>query len=1701
MRKITLRTLALLLVFSLWTVMLPVSAAKEGDSIPLLNAGFEEATESENPGWSYISDHKNTIDTSYSKSGKNSLKIDNIPNRQCWAAQTVYVDKAGLIPGAMYEVGAWISTDLTTIGGAGAGFKIEMYRADGSGIAGTDTANTKGINFNTLRQWNYASHFFQLHPETGYIKIYIRTYGEGVAWYDDVTLKLSGGPEPYSYFADHVFHYPDEKEGNAYVYLDSYYAEDSEEAKSVMGRFTFYDVDGVTVLDKKENVKFSNGEMKYTYPVSLMKEKQVQYQLKTELVNGNGETINEWMENLYVYDRSLWMPDKRMIINGERFDPVIAYHADIPSYEEISAGGFTAVQTGVGATVDKAVRDKYMAALEANGLKGLFVLYPDMKPAAHPDVVHFTKEIVNELKDDPRIFAWAVMDEPLGAGVTPEKKKMLEESYRIIRDIDPNHPVYLVDYNNHKESAKYCDVFFADTYASSEDTAKIVSDINEPLARQITRTAVNELAASYKSQQGMPSLKTMRGSVLRGFEAGNSYGTGFYSIDDAIGHIPGEEKAALYTLDIWEDFTKILLEDAPILFDYYAGYEGKDYTVLNEYKEGNPCEELLWRTWFTDEGEMYLLAHNRSSETADFNIPLASANGKVRVGAYTAKPIGITATGEKTGENTISFTLEQEEAALYKITPSEKVDLSLIDAPAFDDIDGDYAWAKDAILTMQGHGVVNAKGENTFAPGEAITRGDFAGFLVRTLGFTSDSTENFSDVPAEREYAKEIATGKAIGVLNGIGENLFNPEAAITRQDMMTICARGMKMAEKLSAADASVLDAFHDKANVADYALESVSSMIASGIIKGDDAGYLNPTGNTRRAEAAVIMQRILHAEKVAVTPEGEAVTPSTPSEPEIPKEVIEFAAPSEEALAKYNRSIDLLKGLGTPAITPETSITNGEAEAAVSAAIGMGFDAFGENHKALTTAKAVEEIVKLLGYEVYAQRDGGFMGTAARIDLIRGMDVSSEYLRGGEFALLLENALGIYLADPTSYGESADGRYVESEDTLLTRFRHLTLYKGVLEQNENTGLARGKVAVGTNLLDVGDSDAKNFIGQKVEAYTEGEDNKIVYIRANKNVKTTTVDAEKIDPGQTDMGRLVYEDENGHTKSITISGAQVLYNGKYKTNADVNTITPAQGAVTLIENGGSGADYILVEKYSNFIVDSVFAEENKIFFKNRPELIWDVNDTSKRLSMQGGRFDTLTEWTVLSLYESEDGKVIRAIVSTKTATGKIVEISDEDVTVGETVFSLAEDVFGTISLGEEYTLLQDASGKIAGVNDEMIKKEYVYYTTMAKGKGMDGKVSLRIFTKDNVMEVKEVKDPVMYNGSPIPAAQLLEKPALMSGTTPIGQLMVIEREGDFISSIETAKNGTKMTETERLSVFSYDVEIPDRAHDTDAKRLYQGFDARILAGKYLVDSGIVYFVVPEKYSAKDSDYHAYGWSKFKHDDTFVNSVIYDIDENYSIGAIVQTVPNFVEAGVTGIGAVVVGKGKEMNADGEVVTTLRVRRHDETVLKFQSDDFEVVFGSAVMTSFPGGDPQHKTGWGQSNTPKDTIRPDDLNVGDVILYSVKSGTNDVVTSMRVLYRAGYGAKGEISQEGMGPNYNYSQLTYACGKVEKVLDRAFTMTPGQWERLFVFAGNGEQAPIVLVEDGEVKKATKQHMRVGDTVYVQKYNPYTEIIVIYR
>lgn len=176
---------------------------------------------------------------------------------------------------------------------------------------------------------------------------------------------------------------------------------------------------------------------------------------------------------------------------------------------------------------------------------------------------------------------------------------------------------------------------------------------------------------------------------------------------------------------------------------------------------------------------------------------------------------------------------------------------------SFTDI-GEYSWAGRAIEVMASKGVINGTSETTFNPSAHIRRADFIVLLVKALGLSAKTQDNFADVSPGAYYAEALATAKALGITAGVGNNNFNPNAKISREDMMVLAARAMDKAGKpLADASDSELKGYSDSAQISGYALKDVAALIKAEIIKGS-GNTINPKRTATRAEAAVIIYNL---------------------------------------------------------------------------------------------------------------------------------------------------------------------------------------------------------------------------------------------------------------------------------------------------------------------------------------------------------------------------------------------------------------------------------------------------------------------------------------------------------------------------------------------------------------------------------------------------------------------------------------------------------------------------------------------------------------------------------------------------------------------------------------------------------------------------------------------------------------------------
>ena len=176
---------------------------------------------------------------------------------------------------------------------------------------------------------------------------------------------------------------------------------------------------------------------------------------------------------------------------------------------------------------------------------------------------------------------------------------------------------------------------------------------------------------------------------------------------------------------------------------------------------------------------------------------------------------------------------------------------------SFEDLDS-VTWAQKSIEVLASKGILKGVSETEYAPQTNITRADFLHFLVRTLGVDAKVDGNFDDISRDAYYYKEIGIAKKLGITSGTGNNKFSPDASITRQDMMVLTERALRMLNSLEGqGTASDIDKFADKSLVAAYATDSIATLVKEELITGDREG-INPLGNTTRAEAAVFLYRI---------------------------------------------------------------------------------------------------------------------------------------------------------------------------------------------------------------------------------------------------------------------------------------------------------------------------------------------------------------------------------------------------------------------------------------------------------------------------------------------------------------------------------------------------------------------------------------------------------------------------------------------------------------------------------------------------------------------------------------------------------------------------------------------------------------------------------------------------------------------------
>ena len=208
---------------------------------------------------------------------------------------------------------------------------------------------------------------------------------------------------------------------------------------------------------------------------------------------------------------------------------------------------------------------------------------------------------------------------------------------------------------------------------------------------------------------------------------------------------------------------------------------------------------------------------------------------------------------DEDGDVTIPFSHASQYAIVIDTHSHATVDVSDI----FVDVAPD-AWYKDAVQYAYDNGLMTGVSADAFAPEATTTRAMIVSILARLEGVTTAQAAGFADVDDNDWYATAVNWAANVGVVNGYEDNTFQPNTAITREQLAAILMNyaAYKGYDVSARAD---LSHYSDADSISSWANDVLLWAVAEGLLTGVTDDTIAPQAHATRAQVAAILQRFL--------------------------------------------------------------------------------------------------------------------------------------------------------------------------------------------------------------------------------------------------------------------------------------------------------------------------------------------------------------------------------------------------------------------------------------------------------------------------------------------------------------------------------------------------------------------------------------------------------------------------------------------------------------------------------------------------------------------------------------------------------------------------------------------------------------------------------------------------------------------------
>ncbi len=181
----------------------------------------------------------------------------------------------------------------------------------------------------------------------------------------------------------------------------------------------------------------------------------------------------------------------------------------------------------------------------------------------------------------------------------------------------------------------------------------------------------------------------------------------------------------------------------------------------------------------------------------------------------------------------------------------------------FTDVPNDK-WYFNSVRFAYNNGIMTGKSADKFEPEANITREEVVQILYnRAIRPQQVYSAKFSDVPAGQWYTNAVLWANSENIVSGYENGKYGVGDNVTREQLAVMLYKYAQYRGESIYQQSGVLDSFSDKGTVQNWAVEAMQWAVTNGIMSGtigqDGSTVLAPDNTATRAEAATMINKLL--------------------------------------------------------------------------------------------------------------------------------------------------------------------------------------------------------------------------------------------------------------------------------------------------------------------------------------------------------------------------------------------------------------------------------------------------------------------------------------------------------------------------------------------------------------------------------------------------------------------------------------------------------------------------------------------------------------------------------------------------------------------------------------------------------------------------------------------------------------------------